>query len=120
MTQAEMTQLMDEIFDKLRGLRAAGQKEYARTLDNAFANFEWVADMLSKGAEAPLTREQVLLVYALKHLDGVMSHVNGHTSQREPVYGRLADLIVYMCLLWGMLAENEHAAARAGGLPCSP
>ena len=81
-------------------MRAAGQKEYARKSDNAFANFERVGDNLD------LDKKEVLLVYMLKHVDGVCSYVKGHKSQREDVRGRITDLIVYLCLLWGMIEED--------------
>jgi len=81
-------------------VRAAGQKEYARKNNNAFANFERV------GKNLELSREDVLLVYLLKHIDGICSFVKGHKSQREDVRGRITDAIVYLCLLWGMI-END-------------
>ena len=82
-------------------MRAAGQKEYARKESNAFANFERV------GKNLDISREEVLLVYLLKHIDGICSFVKGHKSQREDVRGRLTDAIVYLCLLWGMVNETE-------------
>ena len=83
-------------------MRAAGQKEYARKNNNAFANFERVGENLN------IQREEVLLVYLLKHIDGICSFVKGHKSQREDVRGRLTDAIVYLCLLWGMINEEEE------------
>jgi hypothetical protein len=83
-------------------VRAAGQKEYARKESNAFANFERV------GKNLDISREEVLLVYLLKHIDGICSFVKGHKSQREDVRGRLTDAIVYLCLLWGMVNEEEE------------
>ena len=82
-------------------MRAAGQKEYARKTSNAFANFERVADHIE------CTREKVLMVYLLKHIDGISSFVNGHKSQREDVRGRITDAITYLCLLWGMINDND-------------
>ena len=82
-------------------MREAGQKEYARKQDNAFANFERVGDNLD------LDRKDVLLVYLLKHIDGISSYVKGHKSQREDIRGRLTDAIVYLCLLWGMVEEDD-------------
>ncbi len=81
-------------------MRAAGQKEYARKNNNAFANFERV------GKNLDLSREDVLLVYLLKHIDGICSFVKGHKSQREDVRGRITDAIVYLCLLWGMVEHD--------------
>jgi|TARA_B100000519_G_C14060467_1_gene351832 hypothetical protein len=82
-------------------VRAAGQKEYARKQNNAFANFERVAENLD------IDRKEVLLVYLLKHIDGICAYVKGHKSQREDVRGRITDVIVYLCLLWGMVEEND-------------
>ena len=48
------------------------------------------------------------MVYLLKHIDGISSFVNGHKSQREDVRGRITDVIVYLCLLWGMIEEDEN------------
>ena len=81
-------------------VRAAGQKEYARKNNNAFANFERISENLD------IQREEVLLVYLLKHMDGICSFVKGHKSQREDVRGRLTDAIVYLCLLWGMIEDD--------------
>ena len=45
------------------------------------------------------------MVYILKHIDGIIAHVDGHKSQREHIHGRITDAIVYLTLLWGMLDE---------------
>tara|TARA_R110002020_G_scaffold85627_7_gene211236 strand:+ start:3917 stop:4168 length:252 start_codon:yes stop_codon:yes gene_type:complete len=82
-------------------VREAGQKEYARKSNNAFGNFERVGENLN------VSREKVLLVYLLKHIDGICSFVEGHKSQREDIRGRLTDAIVYLCLLWGMVEQND-------------
>jgi len=99
-----MEQLIKETLNDVICTRDAGQKEYARTEDNVFANFERVANHIG------ITREQVLLTYLLKHTDGITAYVNGHKSQREDVYGRIIDSIVYLLLLRGMCyEENEHS-----------
>ena len=82
-------------------MREAGQKEYARKQNNEFANFERIAENLS------LDKQEVLMVYMLKHVDGVCAYIKGHRSQREDVRGRITDIIVYLCLLWGMVEEDE-------------
>jgi hypothetical protein len=83
-------------------VREAGQKEYARNQDNAFANFERIADYIDTD------RQKVLLTYLLKHIDGICSFVNGYRSQREDVRGRITDAIVYLCLLWGMIDDEDN------------
>ena len=40
--------LMNFIFDEVTRTRNAGQQEYARDLDNVFANFERVASFISE------------------------------------------------------------------------
>ena len=81
--------------------RDAGQREYAQSEDNVFANFDRVAKAINS------TREKVLMVYLLKHIDGISAHIKGHKSQREDVTGRLTDAMVYLMLLWGMIEEDE-------------
>jgi hypothetical protein len=102
MNQFLMKRLIQNIFQKINLTRKQGQKEYARQSSNVFANFERIAKNLE------LTREEVLLVYLLKHIDGISSYVKGHKSQREDIRGRLTDAIVYLCLLWGMVNQNEY------------
>ena len=80
--------------------RNDGQKEYARDIDNVFANFQRV------GKYVGISQEQVLMVYLLKHIDGIMAYINGHKSQREGVEGRITDTIVYLLLLRGMVDSN--------------
>ena len=81
--------------------RDAGQREYAQSDDNVFANFERVGKSINS------TREKVLMVYLLKHIDGISAYVKGHKSQREAVTGRITDAMVYLMLLWGMVVEDE-------------
>ena len=103
MHRQEMKILMDQIFKTIQKTREEGQKEYAREQNNAFANFERIADSLN------ISKEEVLLVYLLKHIDGICSYVKGHRSQREDVRGRITDVIVYFCLLWGKIDKNEES-----------
>jgi hypothetical protein len=100
-SKAEVAAIMAETFKRLDALREAGQKEYAHTDENAFANFERVSDYLG------ISREKVLWTYLQKHLDGIVAHINGHRSQRESVHGRIDDAHVYLELLRGMILEDE-------------
>lgn len=78
----------------------SGQKEYALNTD-AFDNFDRLADKLG------LDRKQILMVYMEKHLDGIVSYIKGHRSQRESVHGRIRDAMVYLALLDAMIMEEE-------------
>ena len=105
MTKKQMKELISQIFENIQKTREAGQKEYARNKENAFANFERIGDNLN------LNSDKVLLVYLLKHIEGIIAHVEGHSSQREDVRGRITDAIVYLCLLWGMI-DNDKGKSR--------
>ena len=95
-----MLNLIDDILLKVKDMHTEGQKEYAMTQDNVFANFERIAE------QTGFDREMVLWIYLMKHIDGIASYLKGHKSQREDVRGRLTDAIVYLCILWGMI-EGE-------------
>ena len=90
-----------EIIPRVMRTRDAGQKEYAQDEDNVFANFERISNLLE------ISREKVLMVYLLKHIDGISAYTKGHQSQREDVTGRITDAIVYLCLLWGMIEDDK-------------
>lgn len=96
-----MAKVMDVVIMQMHEFRSAGQKEYARTENNAFGNFERVAERLK------ISREKVLLVYMEKHIDGIHSYCDGHISQRENVRGRILEAIIYLTLLYGMVEESE-------------
>jgi len=109
---------MNKIWKQVQQTRDDGQKEYAQDDSNVFANFERVAKKLGDPASRPdipkddpvfsrMTRERVLLVYLLKHIDGICAHVEGHESQREDVRGRIKDALVYLMLLWAMIEDKE-------------
>ncbi len=109
MNKKKLAEVMDKVVKEISFLREAGQKEYAHTDDNAFANFERVSQYLN------IPREKVLWTYLQKHLDGITSYLNGHCSQREPVTGRINDAIVYLIILRGMIEENEPVLQSSSG-----
>ena len=102
MEQKQMATLMETIFKEIQKMRAAGQKEYARKSDDVHANFKRV------GEYTKTDPAKVIMVYLLKHIDGINAHIDGHTSQREAVEGRIIDAIVYLFLLWGYLNEPKN------------
>jgi len=101
MNREEMAKVMEEIFQQMQFLRDAGQADYAHKDSNAFANFERVGERLN------IPREKVALVYLEKHVDAIHAYANGHRSTREDVRGRILDIMVYLCLIYGMVEENE-------------
>ena len=102
MTREEHKDLMTHtIWKEITKIREAGQLEYAADEGNVFANFERTAKSLN------LSKEQVLWVFFMKHVDGISSYLKGHKSQREDVTGRITDAIVYLTLLWGMVVDDK-------------
>lgn len=101
MTKNEFVQLLLKVQAEERAVYEAGHSEYAHADSNAFRNFEGTSGDLN------ITREQVLWVFLKKHIDGIVAHINGHTSQREDVRGRIKDARMYLALLWGMLDDKE-------------
>ena len=101
MKKLEFDKIFRGMIKEVKSTRDSGQKEYAHTEDNVFANFERVAEGLN------ISREQALMVYLMKHIDGINAWIKGHKSQREDVSGRIKDAIVYLCLLWGMSEEKS-------------
>ena len=101
MNRHEMNSLMKRIASIVSDTRDAGQNEYARDSENVFANFDRVGETLN------LKREKVLMVYLLKHIDGIIAYIDGHKSQRENISGRITDSIVYLLLLQGMFEDDK-------------
>lgn len=100
MSRAEANVSVQKMLKKEFVLWQSGQKEYARS-PNIFANFTRLAENLD------MSPEQILTVYAVKHLDGIISWVNGHKSQREDVRGRINDLRVYLSILYLMVEAYD-------------
>ena len=102
MNNKEFTYLLEQvIIPSVHATRQSGGEEYARDGENIFANFERVSDSLE------ISVEECIMVYSLKHIDGIIAHVQGTTSQREDVRGRITDLIVYMSLLWAYIVKDD-------------
>ena len=100
MKHEEMLSLIRGIFNKVESIHTEGQKEYAMNENNVFANFQRITNQTN------IDQKMVLWIYLMKHIDGIASYIKGHKSQRENVRGRLTDAIVYLCILWGMIAEE--------------
>ena len=112
MNRAAVAEVLDALHAEEDKLREAGQKEYAHEESNAFANFDRVGSQVQCicehcGKPTRIGRMATLMVYMLKHVDGIIAYVGGHRSQREDVRGRINDVRVYSALLRGMVEESE-------------
>jgi len=102
MTYKEMKRVVQSQLREVLKTRDEGQKEYAHDTDNVFANFERCSNLLD------ISREKALMIFLLKHIDGISAYIKGHQSQRENVTGRITDAIVYLCLLRGMIEDEKN------------
>lgn len=101
MTKDNFDKLIGEIWHDIISTREQGQNEYAKSEEDVLANFKRIANWQGR------SQEDILMTYMLKHIDGILAHVNGHTSQRENVRGRITDVMVYCMLLWAMVEDAE-------------
>ena len=106
MTYEEMKRVVRSQLKEVLKTRDAGQKEYAHDVENVFANFERSAELVD------IPRDKALMVFFLKHVDGIAAYVKGHKSQREDVTGRITDAIVYLCLLRGMIEDGKNRTGK--------
>mgnify|MGYP003133639789 CR=1 FL=1 len=101
MKKDKFDKLTEDIWKAVMDTREQGQDEYAQTKNDVLANFKRVASWQNR------SQESVLMTYMLKHIDGILSYVNGYESQRENIRGRITDVMVYCMLLWAMVESDE-------------
>lgn len=94
--------LLARVFDECDRLLDAGQQDYAGG-ENALGNF------VRLSSELGIPPEQVLWVFATKHKDAIAAYIRGEASRREPVTGRINDLITYLVLLRAMVEARARA-----------
>lgn len=99
---AFLRQVQEENESELEILRTKGAAYSGE--EDAFANFKRNAEKLG------LTKYQVWMVYAFKHIDAIQLAIKNDPSrpleQSEGMTGRLRDAINYFKLLKGMLEED--------------
>lgn len=117
-TRNDLAELMDKMHDEESATRVSAQKEYARDESNALANFDRIgAAVHCPHCGKPIGPFATLMVYLLKHVDGVLAHIGGNRTQREPVQGRIKDIRVYLALLRAMVERDEVERDEAVACP---
>lgn len=101
MRKADFLRFMELKVKEMVETSASAQKEYAHGKeDNCFNNF------IRVGEEVDLPPMKVLWVYAMKHKDGIAAWLKGVRQQREPIVGRIKDLIIYLFILWAWIESR--------------
>ena len=103
MTNDQLNTIIHKTFESIAHLRATKGKDYARDTDT-LANFKRHAAALD------LTPEQVWAVYAGKHWDAIMTYCKRGQVESEPIEGRVDDMLTYLLLLKGLIAEGSGDA----------
>lgn len=81
---------------------------YTRGDEDVLANFK------RSGRTAKVTPEQAWVVYFMKHIDAIVTHMaQPHLPISESMDGRFADAINYLQLGWGLLQERDQADLEA-------
>mgnify|MGYP001564614031 CR=1 FL=1 len=98
-----------EVIDKCFAIMEAADKEYASDADK-FANFKW------QGEAEGRTPEQIGITFMLKHVRSLSRGV----SIREPMEGRICDIINYALLIGGMREEAAQATTTVSSFEWPP
>ena len=100
MTLDEFELFYDQMVEAEKKLLSSKGIEYSGKEDR-FNNFNKL------GTELNLTPEKILWIYLKKHLDGILSYINGEYTGGEPIMGRINDARNYLALLAGMVAKTK-------------
>tara|TARA_R110001599_G_scaffold255430_1_gene455627 strand:- start:2543 stop:2896 length:354 start_codon:yes stop_codon:yes gene_type:complete len=95
--------IAEKFFKNCLEVSKAKGEEYTVGSGQKFTNFESIGERLS------LSREEVLMVYLLKHIDSIRYYIlHGTEASDEKIDGRILDAVNYLVLLYGMIYEKEH------------
>jgi len=105
MTRDEFDTFVEEVMTKVLEISNTKGREYAGDRD-VLANFKRIA------GEMMLPPEVVCWVYLRKHLDAIAYYCRTGKVLSENIEGRILDAIVYLCLLWARVKEQEKEADK--------
>lgn len=99
MTLSEFEVFYNQMVEVEKKLLSSKGIEYSGKEDR-FNNFNKL------GIELNLSPEKILWIYLKKHLDGILSYINGEYVGGEPIIGRINDARNYLALLAGMIVAK--------------
>ena len=100
MTLEEFEEYYSKLVEAEKKILYSKGTEYSGKADR-FANFRKL------GQELGLPPEKILWIFLKKHLDGILSYINGEYVGGEPIIGRINDARNYLALLAGMVEEKD-------------
>ena len=102
-----MQSLMTEIMNKITVTRDAGQKEYARDVDNVFANFERVASFVGVNREKALVKKYPTHAYMISKAFAL--NIVGTPFTGEPIDTFYRKKANHAYALYPMIAYQQGA-----------
>jgi len=99
MNRQEFTKIIEDTFESIKVLNDTKGEEYSGEED-ALANFK------RTGKAQDLPAMKVWAVFAAKHYDAINSFIRNGKVLSEPIEGRIDDLIMYLLLLKGLIADE--------------
>lgn len=99
-TRNYLNEIINLTFDSINKLNDTKGNEYAGDED-ALANFH------NRATQLDLDPMKVWGVFAGKHWDAVLSYIRRGEVLSEPIEGRINDLVLYLILLKGLIAERS-------------
>lgn len=102
MTPTSLSELTAEFMEQQKDLLRLKGHDYAGEGDR-LSNFKRVGEAIGQDA---LT---AWAVYALKHVDAILTYVRERKVASEPIRGRLLDLANYCILGAALIKESEEA-----------
>jgi len=100
MNRQEFTKIIEDTFESIKLLNITKGEEYSGE-DDALANFK------RTGKDQDLPVMKVWAVYAAKHYDAINFFIRNGKVLSEPIEGRIDDLILYLLLLKGLIADKS-------------
>ena len=104
-TRQDFNKILDTLFAQVKDMNLKKGNDYAGNED-VLRNFKENAERIG------ITKEVVWAVYFNKHYDALMTFIKDGELKSEPVEGRVLDMIVYLCLFYGMLCEDGRLKAN--------
>lgn len=101
MKRSDFQQMRDDLLADAMVLNDKKGKDYSGDSD-ALASFKTQAE------QAGITPLQVWSIFAGKHWLAVQSYVRNGQVESEPIRERITDLIVYLCLLQGLIEDETN------------
>jgi hypothetical protein len=107
MNRDEFQALMSDTFKRLLDLNRTKGADYAGRED-ALSNFK------RQGQTLGVAPELIWAIYASKHFDAIMAYCRDGEVASEPIEGRIEDMLLYLFLLVGLVAEQRERDRAPG------